>query len=164
MKSERKRNRSNRKYTAEEREQIRKRLEQTTELKWKHFVLGYFCSENGDLYNEDTKRLVAPDIKQDGYIHYEIWWKGKKTKFYAHRIVGYCFNNSVTKEMLKDHKNYKAHHINFTKTDNRQSNICYLPTAFHIKLHSAVRRGLIAKEDINTLEKLMLNIDAIMAA
>lgn len=146
--------RFNKQYTAEDKQKIVKRLENATSMKWKPFILGYFCSENGHLWNEDTKQYETPVKLEHDYKQYTLCFNGKRNGRLLHRIVGYCFDESVTPQMFNDKDNWKAHHLSFDRTQNHYTNICYLPYCLHKALHSDVRKGLVKLEDVNTKDKI----------
>lgn len=160
----RKRNRKTRLYTEEEKRKIKARLEKVTGIKWKHFIASYYISEDGQLINANNNHLETPILLENGYRQYTICIDGKRVNYLVHRIVGYCFNDAVTPAMFCDSENWKCHHVNFIKSDSHYLNLCYLTKELHIKIHSDVKRGLIDKEDINTLDKLMLYIQEITEA
>lgn len=149
------RGRFNKQYSAEDKQKIVKRLENATSMKWKPFILGYFCSENGHLWNEDTKQYETPVKLEHDYKQYTLCFNGKRNGRLLHRIVGYCFDDEVTAEMFNTPTVWKAHHVDFCRVNNHESNICYLHHSIHDMIHSAVSKGEIQKEDINTKEKLM---------
>lgn len=147
------RSRGNQKSDRIDVDTIQRRLETATNKKWKHFILEYFVSEDGQLYNEHTKRVQHPVIV-NGRKQYSLCFKGKRKTFLASRLVGYCFGNGVDVEMLLDSDAWVAHHIDFTKNNDHYINITYLDKDTHIKLHSEILSGKLNREDVNTLDKL----------
>lgn len=146
-------NRGNKKSDRIDVDTIQRRLEAATNKKWKHFMLEYFVSEDGQLYNEYNRKVQHPVIV-NGRKQYALCFKGKRKTFLASRLVGYCFNENVDVEMLLDSDTWVAHHIDFTKNNDHYTNIMYLDRDIHIKLHSEILSGKLSREDVNTIDKL----------
>jgi hypothetical protein len=47
----------------------------------------YWVYDNGDVYNETTKKILAGSIGENGYKYYRLSKDGKKKMYYAHRLV-----------------------------------------------------------------------------
>lgn len=162
--NKRTRGRLNKQVSPEQKEKIIARLERVTKKKWKHFILEYFCSEDGQIWNEETRQFEKCVKLKNGYRQYTLSFKGKRNGRLAHRIVGYCFDDDVTAEMFIDSNNFKAHHIDFDKKNDNYINICYLHVDIHNMIHSAVKKGEISKDDINTRDKLMQYLETTLNA
>lgn len=128
-------------------------LEAATNKQWKHFILEYFVSEDGQLYNAYNKKTQHPVIV-NGRKQYSICFKGRRKTFLASRLVGYCFNENVDTSMLLDSDTWVAHHCDFSKGNDHYTNIIYLDRGTHIQLHSDILSGKISRDDVDTIDKL----------
>lgn len=63
------------------------------------------------------ERLLKGNYSVDGYLRHEFSINGKRVHWMTHRLVMYAFY------YRKDYPNLDVNHINFTKDDNRVSNL-----------------------------------------
>ena len=73
----------------------------------------YEINTDGVIRNKLTKKILKPFIDKDGYLRYTLQGKGKKIKFYAHRLVAMKFVEGDWilqvnhKDANKKHNNYR---------------------------------------------------------
>jgi len=101
-------------------------------------VSGWAISENGQVRNTTTGRVLSPCDNGRGYLLVGKYINGKKKNFYVHRLVAEAF---LTKGAGKTEVN----HINGDKRDNRAQNLEWC-TSSENKIH-AFRTGLRAISD-----------------
>lgn len=75
----------------------------------------YYINEDGNLYNEKTKKYYKGTIK-NGYLIYDLRWKNKKTSFSAHRLVAEYFLNNPNNYPI-------VNHIDGNKLNNNVNNL-----------------------------------------
>lgn len=74
----------------------------------------YSVSDEGEIRNDKTDRILKPHLGTSGY--YQIMLGRKTSPLYVHRLVAKAF--------LKNPNNYpQVDHINGNKTDNRVENL-----------------------------------------
>lgn len=76
----------------------------------------YAVNENGDVINMFTKKFIVGDINSAGYYRVSIVIKGKKKKYFRHRLVATMF--------LDNPEGYlEVNHIDGDKSHNNVSNL-----------------------------------------
>jgi len=96
-------------------------------------VSGWAISENGQVRNTTTGRVLSPCDNGRGYLLVGKYINGKKKNFYVHRLVAEAF---LTKGAGKTEVN----HINGDKTDYRIENLEWV--THRENLRHAVTTGL----------------------
>ena len=76
----------------------------------------YEVSENGDIRNTKTGRILKTNINQRGYETVCLHNKGKQINARVHRIVADSFYDG-------DHSGYDVNHIDGNKTNNAVNNL-----------------------------------------
>lgn len=139
---------------------------------WKHFMLGYFISNYGRVYNYFRHDIKTSDnetkYNKDGTkkkIHktFTVCNNGKTKKMYVHKVVyllfGYFPENVVYPEgILKEHSSYKAHHIDSDPHNNFIGNLYLMLDKWHGKLNTDLYYGKIKQSDVDTVEKLNIYV------
>lgn len=78
--------------------------------------LNYWIDEDGNVYNETTKKFLQGSIGEHGYKYYRLSNNGKKKMFYAHRLVAETF--------LENPENLPVvNHIDGNKLNNNYKNL-----------------------------------------
>ena len=84
----------------------------------------YEVSDEGQIRNKKTKRILKPSINNKGYKRIIIYINKKSRCLYVHRIVANNF--------LENPNNYKeVNHKNENKLDNRLINLEYCDTKYN---------------------------------
>lgn len=135
---------------------------------WKHYILGYFVSNYGRVYNyfgHDLKESVNEvkvdkhgNIKKTHKVFY-VCKDGVSKKQWIHKVVYLlfgCFPESVVypEGILNEHSSYKVHHINSDCQFNFIGNLYLMLDKWHGKLNSDLYYGKIKQSDVDTVAKL----------
>lgn len=64
----------------------------------------YWVYDNGDVYNETTKKILAGSIGENGYKYYRLSKDGKKKMYYAHRLVAETYLDNPQNLPVVNHK------------------------------------------------------------
>lgn len=76
----------------------------------------YWINEDGEVYNEITKKILTGSVGEHGYKYYRLSKNGKKKMFYAHRLVAETF--------LENNDNLPVvNHIDGNKLNNNINNL-----------------------------------------
>lgn len=54
-------------------------------------IEGYLITEKGDIYSLKTQKFLIPRLNSKGYLDINLSIKGKKTKFFLHKLVAITF-------------------------------------------------------------------------
>lgn len=81
----------------------------------KNFI-NYLIDENGEIYNITTKKILKGSISESGYKYYRLSKNGKKTLFYAHRLVAEIFLENPNQLPV-------VNHIDGNKLNNNINNL-----------------------------------------
>lgn len=76
----------------------------------------YLIDENGNVYNEITKKYLKGSIGENGYLYYRLSKNGKKKMFYAHRLVAEAFIPNMSNLPV-------VNHIDNNKLNNNVTNL-----------------------------------------
>lgn len=76
----------------------------------------YACSENGDIINTETDKVLSKSTNNKGYIQHCISVNGKRHIIFPHRVVAQLFVDNP------DNKTY-VNHIDGNKTNNNANNL-----------------------------------------
>lgn len=95
----------------------------------------YSISEDGKVYNNDTRRWLVGQIGKTGYRSFNLSLPGGKKRLYGHRLVAETFLNNGNLERVE------VNHRNGIKDDNRIDNLEWV-TSSENKIH-AIATGLI---------------------
>lgn len=63
----------------------------------------YFIYDNGDVFNDTTKRFLKGTIGENGYKYYRLSKNNNKKMFYAHRLVAKAFIENPNKFPIVNH-------------------------------------------------------------
>ena len=64
----------------------------------------YWIDENGEIYNETTKKFLSGSIGENGFRYYRLSQKGIKKMLYAHRLVAEAFLDNSSNLPVVNHK------------------------------------------------------------
>ena len=64
----------------------------------------YWIDDQGEVYNETTKKILTGSIGENGYKYYRLTKNGKKKMFYAHRLVAEAFLENTKNLPVVNHK------------------------------------------------------------
>lgn len=102
----------------------------------------YQVYPNGDIIGIYGKKL-RPRINQFGYSKAVIYFNGKKSNEFTHRIIAFCFiPNPLNKPQVN--------HINGIKTDNRVENLEWVTNSENQR--HAFNNGLMEKSKASRVE------------
>ncbi|MGL5049538.1 MAG: HNH endonuclease [Fusobacteriaceae bacterium] len=73
--------------------------------------------ENGDVFNEKTKRFIEGDLNNGGYSRVSFYANGSKHRKFRHRLVSEYFLSDTYSEDLQ------VNHIDGNKTNNHFINL-----------------------------------------
>lgn len=154
----------NRKLTEEEQTDIINKLQSKTGTQWKHAFLGYFASENGQIYSlclnnllklQKRKNSKKPD---DFYFYFFASYHGNEKRVFVHQLINALFNDGVNYDGIGTfagaYGSYASHHVNLNKTDNTPNNLIWVDDTSHKKLHQGLRHYTVKPDEINTLPNL----------
>lgn len=88
----------------------------------------YACSENGDMINIKTGRVLSKSLNQKGYVQHCISINGKKKVVFPHRFVAQLFVNNP------ENKPY-VNHIDGNPQNNNYKNLEWCTNSENI-IHS----------------------------
>lgn len=96
---------------------------------WKDFCFNghptnYECSDNGEIRNKNTKRILKANLKKTGYLEYELYIDGIGVWLLGHRIIAQTFLDNPLNLNQVNHKNG-------IKTDNRVANLEWCSSQFN---------------------------------
>lgn len=77
----------------------------------------YACSENGDIINNETGKLLSKSINQKGYIQHCISIKGKRKIIFPHRIVAELFVENPENKPFVNHIDGDKQNNNYTNLE-----------------------------------------------
>lgn len=86
----------------------------------------YVVYEDGSVFSLKTEQFLKPYRKPDGYEFYTLCKKGKKHKWYAHRLVAKAFLSEV------EGKN-QVNHIDHCRHNNHVSNLEWVDASENYK-------------------------------
>jgi len=145
---------------------------------WKHYVLGYFVSNMGRLWNECTKSDIKPypnhitnTKKEQKHLCFKIHLNGRNRKCFVHKVVYYCFGKHKDKVLYsfdteKNDSNLVVHHIDSNPLNNNINNLYLMPKKWHTKLTMQLVHGKIKQTDVDSAEKinewLLLHTDVLI--
>ena len=88
-------------------------------IRWKKLkdnFNNYMVSEDGQVKNITTKKLLKYETTHDGYYRVVLSSKGKKMHIFIHRLVAICF-------LPKEERKYAVDHIDKDRTNNNYKNL-----------------------------------------
>lgn len=85
----------------------------------------YEVSDNGNVRNIKTGRLLKPQKTNSGYLQLMLQKNGIKKHFYIHRLVAYMFLPMIDGKSEVNHKNE-------IKTDNHVSNLEWCDRSYNM--------------------------------
>lgn len=94
----------------------------------------YIIDENGNVFNQQTKKILKGSIGEGGYKYYRLSKDGKKEMFYAHRLVAETFIDNPNGLPVVNHKDGN-------KLNNHVSNLEWVSYSANVK--HAYDQGLI---------------------
>lgn len=147
--------------TIEQVTEIINKLEKKTRERWKHYVLAYFISENGNVYTSTYDRLMTPQPNDKGYLYIMPCCNGKYgRKSYIHRLVLALFgdpeeapNHDPIGALIDTYGKYAAHHVDGNITHNTPDNLVWIKKDIHDTLHRRLASDLIQPNDIDNSDK-----------
>lgn len=94
---------------------------------YKGQVTQYSISNNGELYNNTTKKFLKGQISKNGYRTYNIIIGKLSKRLYTHRMVAETY-------LPTGNQNLEVHHKNGNKLDNFYGNLEWISVAAHGEL------------------------------
>ena len=79
----------------------------------------YFISNDGDILNLNTGRIMKANINKNGYVQADLYKKNKRYKHYVHRLVAKAYLNAETDKT-------EVNHIDCNKLNNNLTNLEYV--------------------------------------
>lgn len=95
----------------------------------------YLIDEDGNVFNQQTNKVLKGSIGENGYRYYRLSKNGKKKMFYAHRLVAEAFIDNPENYPVVNHKDGN-------KLNNNVSNLEWVSYSDNTK--HAYDQGLIA--------------------
>ena len=93
----------------------------------------YFISDNGDVLNNKSGRILKSSISNIGYRQINLNKNNRKKRYYVHRLVAKAF-------LKDDAERLEVNHIDGNKLNNNVSNLEYVTHSENIK--HAIDTGL----------------------
>ena len=94
---------------------------------WKDYSGNYEVSQDGQVRNKKTGRIMKPYLKHNGYLAIDLLIDGKKQKWRINRLV------LVVWCPRDDMRSLESHHINHIRTDNRLCNLMWTTKQENLK-------------------------------
>lgn len=87
-------------------------------MKEKH-IESYIVYEDGRIFSKHTNKYLTPYRKPDGYEYVMLYLKGRKERWYVHRLVASAF-------LPQPEGKTQVHHIDHCRHNNRLDNIMWV--------------------------------------
>lgn len=100
----------------------------------KYWVSNYGRVKNINLRNTGKESIVQP-FYTCGYKRVKLWDGEKDCKKLVHILVAQAFVEIPERLKGIPMSKLDVHHINFSRTDNRPENLCWLTKVEHMALH-----------------------------
>lgn len=150
--------------------ELRAREDNQTGEQWKLFVLGFFVSNYGRVWNYCTRTMIHCYFHDKSRGDFHMCWDiadGKSV--YLHRAVYFLFGDTAALKypfaIVDDKSKWIIHHISNDPTDNHISNLYLMLDKWHGKLNMELLHKKIKQSDVDTREKLdrwlLLHTDAL---
>ena len=96
----------------------------------------YLINEDGEVYNQNTKKILKGSIDENGYKYYRLSSNGRKKMFYCHRLVATAFIENPNELPV-------VNHIDGNKLNNNVKNlewVTYSENTQHWKDNNIIQR------------------------
>lgn len=90
-------------------------------------------SPDGQFINTRTGRPIKPGPINDGYWKISIFYKGKTTNWYVHRLMARTFIGRPDRHMDKDHSVLEVNHVDTDKSNNTLGNLEWVTPVENIR-------------------------------
>lgn len=90
-------------------------------------------SPQGEFINVRTGRPIKPGPINDGYWKISIFYEGKTTNWYVHRLMARTFIGRPDRHMDKDHSALEVNHIDTDKSNNTLGNLEWVTPVENIR-------------------------------
>lgn len=90
-------------------------------------------SPDGQFVNLRTNRPIKPGQIYDGYWKISIFYEGKTTNWYVHRLMARTFIGRPDRHLDKDHSVLEVNHIDTDKSNNKLSNLEWVTPVENIR-------------------------------